>query len=318
MASFSAEVKDELLHVPIEKECCRQAALTALFRMGATISLGSNRNFGITFASNTAAVTRKTFALLKAEDADLPIKTSVARANRLKKRNSYIVKIEKSLAAFNLLEKLGFIKDGQLNMADDHGILRKECCRRAYLMGAFLGGGSVNRPEAHYHLEIANADRKTAQCILQTLRKMEFPAGMYERKDDFVVYIKEGDSVIDFFAMIKADNSVEKFEVARNIKEVRGQVNRIVNCETANVQKAVNAAGNQLAAIKKITAAGLMGGLSADLKETAAARSKPLGACGDVVYQQIGAKSPYAKINGVKPQFIKNQRRIKTHIFAIK
>jgi DNA-binding protein WhiA len=156
-----------------------------------------------------------------------------------------------------LLEHLGFLQDESLNMETDSAILKKNCCRVAYLRGAFLGGGSVNRPEASYHLELVTGNFSFAQMLYQILRRMDFPVGITDRKDSYIVYLKEGDAVIDFLAMLEAEQAVEAFEVARNVKEVREQVNRLVNCETANLQKAVDAAGRQLAEIKILAAAGL-------------------------------------------------------------
>ena len=101
---------------------------------------------------------------------------------------------------------------------------------------------------------------------------MDFPVGFIDRKDDYVVYLKEGDAVMDFLAMIQADEAVEAFEVARNVKEVREQVNRLVNCETANLQKTVDAAGRQLEAIRRLQAADMIPRLPKKLRQTAERR----------------------------------------------
>ena len=101
---------------------------------------------------------------------------------------------------------------------------------------------------------------------------MEFPVGMTERKGAYVVYLKEGDAVMDFLGMVHADEAVEAFEVARNLKEVRNQVNRLVNCETANLQKAVDAAGRQMKDIRLLQRAGQWESLPELLRETAQAR----------------------------------------------
>lgn len=272
MASFAAEVKNELSRIVGEKNCCRRAELTALLRMGATISFGRERIFGITFANNNAAVARKTFTLMKAAAPTLPLEIIVARANRLRKRNSYIVRAKPAPAAENLLAALNIVCGDKLNIASDIALLRRRCCQTAYLAGAFLGGGSINRPESRYHLEIATENFGTAELLLTLLKRMDFPANIFERGDAFVVYIKECDAIIDFLAMIRAETAVEKFEVARNVKEVRNQVNRIVNCETANLQKAVNAAGKQLADIKFLEREGLFAAMPQQLAETAKMR----------------------------------------------
>ena len=101
---------------------------------------------------------------------------------------------------------------------------------------------------------------------------MGFPAGFVDRKDSYIVYMKEGDSVIDFLGMLEADEAVESFEVARNVKEVREQVNQLVNCETANLQKAVDAAGRQLAIIRALEKDGKLASLPPKVRAAAKAR----------------------------------------------
>ena len=111
------------------------------------------------------------------------------------------------------------------------------------------------------------------------MKRMDFPVGFTDRKDSYIVYLKEGDAIIDFLAMLHADKAVEEFEIARNIKEVRSQVNRLVNCETANLQKAVDAAGRQLHDIKVLQRReGGLAALPERLRETAEARLEEPGA----------------------------------------
>ena len=108
--------------------------------------------------------------------------------------------------------------------------------------------------------------------------RMDFPVGFTDRKDSYIVYLKEGDAIIDFLAMLHADKAVEEFEIARNIKEVRSQVNRLVNCETANLQKAVDAAGRQLHDIEVLQRQeGGLAALPERLRETAEARLEEPG-----------------------------------------
>ena len=257
MPSFATEVKNELARLTYEASCCRTAELAALLRMGSALTFGLRHTFGLNFTTENAAVARKALQLLKAEGGGIKTEITVSRSKRLKKNNSYTVQVPPAPAVAALLEHLGFLQDESLNMETDSAILKKNCCRVAYLRGAFLGGGSVNRPEASYHLELVTGNFAFAQMLYQILRRMDFPVGITDRKDSYIVYLKEGDAVIDFLAMLEAEQAVEAFEVARNVKEVREQVNRLVNCETANLQKAVDAAGRQLAEIKILAAAGL-------------------------------------------------------------
>ena len=257
MPSFATEVKNELARLTYGEACCRRAELAALLRMGSALTFGLRRTFGLNFTTENAAVARKALQLLKAEEGGIKTEITVSRSKRLKKNNSYKVQVPPAPEVAALLEQLGFLQDESLNMDTDIALLKKSCCRVAYLRGAFLGGGSVNKPEASYHLELVTGNFAFAQTLRQLLRRMELPAGLTDRKDSYIVYLKEGDAVIDFLAMLEAREAVEAFEVARNVKEVREQVNRLVNCETANLQKAVDAAGRQLEGIRLLASLGL-------------------------------------------------------------
>lgn len=272
MPSFATEVKNELARLNYEDSCCRTAELAALLRMGATMTFGLRHTFGLNFTSKNAAVARKTLMLLKSEGGDIHTEITVSRSRQLNKNNNYTVKVIPSPNVAQLLQRLGFLHDDSLNMDSDMGLLRKSCCRIAYLRGAFQGGGSVNKPESAYHLELVTGSFGLGNLLYRLLKRMGFPVGFVDRKADYIVYLKEGDAVIDFLAMIKADKAVEAFEIARNLKEVRAQVNRLVNCETANLQKAVDAAGRQIAAIRLLKAQGLLEKLPKKIKKTAQLR----------------------------------------------
>ncbi len=272
MPSFATEVKNELSRLTDEKPCCRRAELSALLRMGATVSLASGHRFGIMFTSENAAVARKTITLLRSMEETLRTEVVAVRAKRLWKRNSYRVRVVPTPEVEMLLVKLGLMNDGRLTVVPERSTLRHACCRAAYLRGAFLGGGSVNRPESSYHLELVSESYGMADFLYGMMRKLEFPVGITDRKEEYVVYLKEGDAVMDFLGMLQADKAVEQFEVARNLKDVRAQVNRLVNCETANLQKAVDAAVRQLKDIALLKDKGMFEKLPEILKETGEAR----------------------------------------------
>ena len=272
MPSFATEVKNELARLTYDTSCCRTAELAALLRMGSNLTFGLRRTFGLNFTTENAAVARKVLQLLKAEGGGIKTEITVSRSKRLKKNNSYTVLVPPAPEVAGLLEHLGFLHEESLNMDTDIAILKKNCCRIAYLRGAFLGGGSVNRPESSYHLELVTGSFALAQLLFQLLKKMDFPVGLTDRKDSYIIYLKEGDAVIDFLGLLEAEDAVEAFEVARNVKEVREQVNRLVNCETANLQKAVDAAGRQLAEIEGLKQSGMWEKLPKKLKEAAEAR----------------------------------------------
>ena len=131
--------------------------------------------------------------------------------------------------------------------------MRNACCRRAYLRGAFLAGGSVNNPEgSSYHLEIASMYEEHCRALCELANKFDLNARCIERKKGFVLYIKEGEKIIEFLNIIGAHQALFKFEDVRIMRDMRNSVNRIVNCETANLNKTIGAAVSQIENIRLI------------------------------------------------------------------
>lgn len=253
MASFASEVKNELARLSTAAKCCRAAELAALLRMGASMAIGPRMMMGLNFTTENAAIARRILHFLK-EDFSLRTEVVVSRARRLKKNNSYTVKVVPSEGVRDLLTSVGFFEDGGSFNAGgkDRAILRKTCCRQAYLRGAFLGGGSVNRPESAYHMELVTGNYGFAKTLFDIMRRFGLPVGITDRKNDYIIYLKEAEAIADFLSLTGANETLTEFEVARNLKDVRNQVNRLVNCETANLQKTVNAAVRQLESIRTI------------------------------------------------------------------
>lgn len=146
---------------------------------------------------------------------------------------------------------------------------QEEMAIKALTRGIFLGSGSVNNPENKYHLEIILSNKRNAQIVKGLLEKMQIHLKELERKNGYSLYIKEGEEISKFLAFIGANSSVLKFEEIRVIREIKNNVNRKVNCETANLNKTINAAVRQIEAIKKLKETGKFKNLSANLKEVA-------------------------------------------------
>lgn len=271
MSSFSTEVKNELARITADDACCRIAELAALMRMGASMSIGSKMNLGINFSTENPAIARKTLTLLK-ESFQLKTEVVVSRARRLKKKNSYLVRVVPAPAVSELLTTLGIMQGDNLNVSSDAGLLRKTCCQQAYLRGAFLGGGSVSKPEGDYHLELVTGNDGFAKTLVSLFKSFELPVGITDRKNDAIIYLKDSEAIMDFLSIVGAEEAIVEFEVARNVKDVRNQVNRLVNCETANLQKTVNAAVRQVGRIKLIEEKLGLENLPDNLKEVACLR----------------------------------------------
>ena len=125
-------------------------------------------------------------------------------------------------------------------------VVQNPCCRRAFLRGAFLASGSISDPEKFYHLEIVCATEAKAKQIQSIMATFNMEAKIVIRKRYFVVYIKEGNQIVDMLNVMEAHLSLMEFENIRILKEMRGNVNRQVNCETANINKTVSAALKQV------------------------------------------------------------------------
>lgn len=145
----------------------------------------------------------------------------------------------------------------------------KEEYLRAIIRGLFLGAGSINNPENKYHLEIVLKEEKNWDYAVEILKKLGISCKKMITKNKYSIYIKEGEEISRFLALISANKAVMKFEDVRIQKEMRGKVNRLVNCETANLNKTINASIEQIAAIRKLQETGKFNKLDESLKEIA-------------------------------------------------
>lgn len=279
MPSFSTEVKNELARLMYSKQCCQRSELAALLRMGASLTMGfhrgedGQRHTGISFDTENAAVARKALTLIKSiSKGDVQTEVTVSRSRRLKKNNRYSIRAVPSIQVNNLLNSIGLLKGDVLHVGSDAPFIKKQCCRVAYLRGAFQGGGSVNRPDASSHLEMVAGNYAFGATLNSFMRKLDLPVGFIDRGKSYIIYLKDGEAILDFLGILEAHKSVEELEVARNIKEVRSQVNRIVNCETANLQRTAEAAAHQLECIRKLEEQGRLDSLPKKLLETALMR----------------------------------------------
>lgn len=128
----------------------------------------------------------------------------------------------------------------------------KEKILKAIVRGAFLGSGSLNNPESKYHLEIILNSKENVKYIINIINKFNINGKILERKQGYSLYIKDGEEISKFLAFIGAGKAVLKFEEIRVVRETRNNVNRIVNCETANLNKIIDASMKQIQAIKTI------------------------------------------------------------------
>ncbi|MCW2279049.1 DNA-binding protein WhiA [Heliophilum fasciatum] len=270
--SFSVETKEELARVLAEKRCCQLAELSALFRMDGSLQISAEHHVALTITTESASVARKIFRLIKAVFG-LQTQIMVRHKRRLKKSNVYVISLPARIDSQNVLQALGIMdQEGNFSLEPDEGMLKRHCCRRAYLRGAFLGGGSVNSPEGAYHLEIITNDEHHAKTICELLQRFELAAKISQRKGWYIVYLKESDQIVEMLNIIGAHTALFSFENVRIVKGMRNQVNRLVNCETANLNKTVSASLRQKELIEALMSRISVDSLPAPLKEIAELR----------------------------------------------
>ena len=233
MPSYARTVKDELARIFDEEENCLRAELAAMLKVGTIFTEGR-----IEFSTVSGAVARKLIKLLNKFFPNAKREVATVRNKSTARSIRYFVRI--FLAGD--MEKF-------FNAAADWKILPDDFTKVAYLRGAFMAGGTVNKPEAQYYLEIASMSASAAIFVNQIWADLEFNPSMHVRKEFFVNYICEGDAVEEFLGMVGAEEAVERFQIARNLKEVRANVNRLVNVETANLNKAIESSRRQIADI---------------------------------------------------------------------
>lgn len=148
-------------------------------------------------------------------------------------------------------------------------INNQELLEKAFVRGSFLGGGSINNPKNTYHLEITFSSKENANIVQEILNKYEIQFKNIEKKNGYVLYTKDGDEISKFLALIGANSSVLKFEEVRVYRDIRNNVNRKVNCETANLNKTLNAALKQIEDIKYLKQIGQFDKMPEQLQEIA-------------------------------------------------
>lgn len=265
--SYSSDVKNELARLEGQKPCCEKAELLGVLRLSGALVL-RGKNIGIHFSTENAALARRVLQVLK---SNYPVQTEVVitRSRRLKKNNRYQVEVIPDSNVAKALQELQILPSGE---DERQNLLRKACCRKAFLRGVFMAGGSVSRPAGDYHLEIVTENEELARLIVKIMHGFSLSAKMTDRKNNYIVYLKDGDHITDFLSLIGAHQALLEFENVRIVKDMRNQVNRRVNCETANLNKVIRASVLHVACIRYLQEHGRYDLLPEKLKEAAELR----------------------------------------------
>lgn len=289
--SFAADVKKELTGLEVHREHAK-AELAALIRMNGTLSL-YNQQFILNVQTENAAIARRIYTLLK-DHYNVRSELLVRKKMKLKKNNVYIVRLKQDTKA--VLVDLDIMDGMMFNGHVSNEIMGNSQKMRSYLRGAFMATGSINNPEtSRYHLEIFSIYEEHNDDICGMMNYFDLNARTLERRNGYICYLKGAERIADFLVLIGATNSMLKFEDVRIVRDMRNSVNRLVNCETANLNKTIDAASKQIENIRFIEGTVGLQSLPEKLQEIAALRLEhpdiSLKELGEIVPSGVISKS---------------------------
>ena len=259
--SFCSKAKAELCKIPISKTCCAVAESYGVLLFCNTFSPTSIRivTESRDFAQRLPKLFQKAFSL----NFDQMPETE---------QGKQIFSMDDPRKIHRIYDVFGLEAATTVALQVNLGILEEDCCRVAFLRGAFMAGGSVTDPEKRYHLELATSHLRVSREVKHLMEEVGFAPKCVTRAGSHVLYFKQSDQIEDFLTTLGAPVCAMGIMEAKVEKDLRNGVNRRVNCETANLGKAVDAAQEQLAAIRRLKERGLYEELPQKLKETAQLR----------------------------------------------
>lgn len=249
--SFSAGVKNELSKKFSPDREGLRAELCAILITAARIRTHPWR---MQIQSEQEAIIKKVFTLVE-KLFRIKMSVSVRTGRGSRKWTQYMVALSDPDQVSHILTQLGLLSrsaDGvwQFERRIPQGIGEKSSSKQAYIRGAFLGCGSLADPRKTYHVEFVSAFRHHLEMLQNLMRDFELEIRMItrsrRRQDVYVLYLKEGEQIVDLLNVMQAYTALMDLENIRIEKEMRNQINRSVNCEAANLQKVVNAALKQV------------------------------------------------------------------------
>lgn len=263
--SFSRKVKEELSrHMPAARHC-QIAEAAAIISMCGRICINEKNEYYIKIYTENLTVARKYFNLIQAAFL-VRAEIRISRHRIYRKSDSgnalgkemphiriksclYHVVIRNAKDSMRILEAVKLL-DGQGNIREELSparnlVIQNTCCKRAFLRGIFLSGGSISDPEKSYHLEIVTQALPKAEQLCEIIRTFDIEARIVKRKKVYVVYLKDSSQIVDFLNVCEAHIALMDLENIRIMKEMRNSINRQVNCEAANIGKTIRASVRQ-------------------------------------------------------------------------
>jgi DNA-binding protein WhiA len=274
---FTRAFREELARVEERRPCCRMAAMAGLLHTAGTFlirgGVPDDRRYEVRLSTTIQSVAKIVYSQFKAFGAEGDLFTR--REQRLQQRLVYEVHIKGSPATIQALNEMGALSDSfQLEQGVARRLVRKNCCRKAFLRGCLMGSGSANAPYKEAHLEVISSYQDFAADLALLLRDMDFHPGQRMRRGYYVVYLKGRDEVAGLLALAGAHEAALLVEEQTVVREVRSRANRLANCDAANLRRTSSAASRQLEAIATLERTGRLASLPPALREMARLRTE--------------------------------------------
>ena len=254
--SFSAGVKEELIRLPMGKACCMLSEISALTQTSGHLSFRGGGWISVSYRLDNAGTARRLFQLLKKRLGANPTLHFVQTAQWGGRRICVLsLNPDDSRTLLEALHMTETDEQGQVHLkrtVPRHPMTR-QCCRRAFLRGAFLGAGTLSDPEKDYHLEWKTEDEELLRTMEKLLEKCGMPCRTYNRKGKTVVYFKAAQEIADLLTLMGAVQSVLDLENIRIRKQLRARATRAANCDEYNGEKMLDTALRQSEAIRNIS-----------------------------------------------------------------
>ena len=273
--SFASDTKNELVHVNTEKKCCMLAEIAGYVRVCGSVKLGG-RSMTVVVHTENPAIARRYKKLIK-DYFNINAELQIGQSEGLKKARTYYLKIPPEEKSEQMLRETGIlmVREG-LNYFSEgiyDGLVKTKCCRKAFLRGVFLGAGTISDPEKAYHIEFVCNSEALATDVKKLINSfVDLHAKTVKRKKNHVAYVKDSGQITDILNIMGAHSHLLVLENVKILKEMRNKANRVSNCDSANLDKTINAAERQIGIIRKIESKKGLGFLPDKLSAVAALR----------------------------------------------
>ncbi len=270
--SFSSDVKNEIIASANDSKKLRIAFVLGMICFGVRLSSDDGRT-RLRFSTENPKIARKLYTLIK-NDFSIPAKLSI---HKTPKNIMYTLGIDDEKYIEELFFITGLLKRSEsiksfISFKIPQSAVSNPACKKAFIKGAFLGGGSVSDPKKNSHLEFVTSHYKLSHDFEKLLSDCDLSPKIVVRKSNYVLYFKNSSELADILIMMDAFNSLMEYHNAKIMKDMRNSINRKMNCDSANLTKTVEASLVQVRAIEKLRDKGILEKLSPQLREIARLR----------------------------------------------